>query len=150
MGSEGGWSRGRALAMSMTKAVPKAQLRCVVVDALTAARRRGGGGRRANIGVRSTIGCSQGPSATVLMIETCIATRKGAEIGIGQRRRRRAGHWLFPTAQLQCVVIDALVVTALSEAEVGSVSEGGGVSGWGDGMVDMKEGRDGDCRWKAV
>ena len=36
-------------------------------------------------------------------------------------------------------MIDALVVTALSEAEVGSVSGGSGVSGWGDGMVDIKK-----------
>ena len=41
----------------------------------------GSGGRNANVGDRSAIGCSQGPSATVLVIETCVATRKGAEIG---------------------------------------------------------------------
>lgn len=34
MGSEGGGDRRQVSATSMTKAVPKAQLRCVVVDAL--------------------------------------------------------------------------------------------------------------------
>ena len=72
----------------------------------------GSGGRKANFGDRSAIGCSQGPSATVLVIETCVATRKGAEVG-----------W---------------------------VSEGGVMSGWGDGMVDMKEERVDGCRWKRV
>lgn len=45
-------------------------------------------------------------------------------MGIGGRCRRRAGQWLFPSAQLQCMVVDALVVTALSGAKAGSVSRG--------------------------
>ena len=64
----------------------------------------------------------------MLVIETRVATRKVG--GRRDRRQRRAGQWLFPSAQLQCVVIDALVVTALSE---GSVS--GGVVVCGDGEM---------------
>ena len=58
-------------------------------------------------------------------------------IEIGGRRRRRAGQWLFPPAQLHCVVIDALVVTALSESGKELVS--GGVVACRDGeMVWLK------------
>ena len=38
-------------ATSMTKAVPKAQLRCVVVDTLVATRRRGAGAGSVSEGV---------------------------------------------------------------------------------------------------
>lgn len=97
----------------------------------------------AGVGDEHDKSCSQGPAAMCGGLCSCRGSEEGGD-RVGQRGRRRAGYWLFPTAQLQCVVIDALVVTALSGAEVGSVSECG-VSGWGDGMVDMKEGRDGGC-----
>lgn len=66
MGSEGGWSRGRASAMSMTKAVPKAQLRCVLVDALVATRKGERGlGSENGINDEQDNGCSHRPSCNV-------------------------------------------------------------------------------------
>lgn len=56
-----------------------------------------GQGSGASVGDRSAVGCSQGPSATVLMIETRVATRKGdggsaSEDGVDEEQDNGCSH----------------------------------------------------------